>query len=85
MILCISEEFEEIRGELLSRGYKLINSLDNENCDAILCDLKNGGLVKLTDQQSSFKVNGKLIIDIGSKNVDDIEYILNNKMYNSLI
>lgn len=83
MVVCVSDELRDIKDELEKRGYKVITSLDNEPCDAVICNLKNGGLTKLT-MKNSLNRTGTLIVDVGYKNVDDIEYILNNRTYSSI-
>lgn len=83
MVICISEELDYVSNELKKRGYRIIKSLEECSCDAIICNLKRGGLSKLT-MEHTLKNEGILIIDIGSKNIDEIEYILNNRTYNSI-
>lgn len=82
MNICISDELVNIKEELINRGYNVGNNL-NASCDVIICNLKNGGLTSL-NIQSNVKREGTLIIDSGSKNIDEIEYILNNRVYSSL-
>lgn len=83
MVICVSEELDYISNELKKRGYKIIKSLAECNCDAIICNLKDGGLSKLT-MEHTLKNEGVLIIDLGSKNIDEIEYILNNRTYSAI-
>jgi hypothetical protein len=82
MTICVSNELQYISEELSNRGYFVVNNT-NVPCDAIICNLKNGGLVNL-NVQSNAKREGTLIIDSGSKSIDEIEYILNNRVYSSL-
>jgi len=82
MRICVSDELNYISEELVNRGYNIVNNTSTP-CDAIICNLKNGGLVNLSIQ-SNAKREGTLIIDCGSKNIDEIEYILNNRVYSSL-
>jgi hypothetical protein len=82
MKICVSNNLENIKDELDKRGYNVVDSITTP-CDVIICDLKNGGLVNL-NAQSNFKREGTLIIDSGSKNIEEIEYILNNRVYSSL-
>lgn len=81
MTICISEDLEYIKDELINRGYNVVTS--NVPCDVIICNLKNGGLMNL-NVQINFKREGTLIIDSGSKSIDEIEYILNNRVYSSI-
>ena len=85
MILCVSDELVNLRQELNDRGYRVVNEQDNIACDAIICDLKNRGLVNIVKMNNNIKNEGTLIIDCSSKNVDEIEYILNNKSYSRII
>lgn len=82
MTICVSVDLNYIRNELTNRGYHIVSNT-NVPCDVIICDLKNGGLVNL-NIQSNARREGTLIIDSGSKNIDEIEYILNNRVYSSL-
>lgn len=84
MVICVSQELEYIQEELIKRGYTVINNRDNNtNCDAIICKLKDGGLLNL-NMQNNIKTEGTLVIDSGSKTIDEIEYILCNRVYSSL-
>ncbi|MGV8982478.1 YkuS family protein [Clostridium sp.] len=81
MVICISQELHYLQEELVKRGYTVINNRDNNtNCDVIICDLKDGGLVNL-NMQNNIRREGTLIIDSGSKTIDEIEYILCNRVY----
>ena len=83
MVICVSEELNYIKDELINRGYNVVSNTNSMLCDAIICNLKNGGLIGL-NAQNNVKREGTLIIDSGSKSVDEIEYILNNRVYSSL-
>lgn len=84
MVICISEELSYLQDELTKRGYTVINNRDNNiSCDAIICNLKNGALMKL-NMQNNIKREGTLIIDIGSKTIEEIEYILTTRVYSSI-
>jgi hypothetical protein len=82
MIICVSDELSYIKEELMNRGYTIVSNI-SAPCEVIICNLKNGGLINL-NVQSNFKREGTLIIDSGSKSIDEIEYILNNRVYSSL-
>jgi len=82
MVIYVSDELEYIKSELINRGYNVVNN-DNIPCDVIICNLKNGGLLNV-NFQSNARRDGTLIIDSGSKTIDQIEYILNNRVYSSL-
>lgn len=81
MTIYVSNELDYIKNELINRGYNIVNN--NIPCDVIICNLKNGGLSSL-NFQSNARREGTLIIDSGSKNIEQIEYILNNRVYSSL-
>ena len=84
MVICVSQELEYIQDELVKRGYTVINNRDNNtSCEAIICNLKDGGLTNL-NMQNNIKREGTLIIDSGSKTIDEIEYILSNRVYTSI-
>lgn len=82
MTIYVSDELDYIKNELLNRGYN-VTSNNNITCDVIICNLKDGGLLSLNLQNNSRR-EGTLIIDSGSKTIDQIEYILNNRVYSSL-
>lgn len=84
MNVCISDELENLKIELINRGYNVLSYNTNIPCEAIICNLKNGGFVNMP-MQSTLRTEGTLIIDSGSKSIDEIEYILNNRVYTSLI
>jgi len=80
MVICISKELEYLQEELVKRGYTVVNNRDNNTyCDVIICRLKEGGLLNL-NMQSNIQREGTLIIDSGSKTIDEIEYILCNRV-----
>lgn len=84
MIICISKELQHLQDELVKRGYTVINNRDNNTCcDAIICNLKDGGLISL-NTNNNIRREGTLIIDSGSKTIDEIEYILSNRVYSSI-
>lgn len=83
MIIYVSKELKNISDELRKRGYTVIEENSSSPCDAIICNIKNGGLQNV-NMQSTVRTEGTLIIDSGSKNIDEIEYILNNRVYSSL-
>ncbi|MBU3190063.1 YkuS family protein [Clostridium bowmanii] len=81
MVICISQELNYLQEQLVKRGYTVINNRDNNtNCDVIICDLKDGGLMNL-NMQNNIRREGTLIIDSGSRTIDEIEYILCNRVY----
>lgn len=83
MKIFVSEELRYIKQELRKRGYNVIDEIRNKECDVIICNLKNGGLIN-SNIYNSVKEEGMLIIDSGSKSIEEIECILNNRSYNRL-
>ncbi|WML36432.1 YkuS family protein [Clostridium sp. OS1-26] len=83
MKICVSNDLQYIREELKKRGYDITDEQNNTLCDAIICNLKNGGLTTL-NMNNSIRREGTLIIDSGSKTIEEIEYILNNRVYSNL-
>jgi len=84
MIICVASELEYVKEELEKRGYTVVSKLSEKPCNAIICNLKNNGLINY-NLQNSMKTEGTLIIDSGCKTIDEIEYILNNRVYSSLL
>lgn len=83
MKICVCSELEYIKEELEKRGYDVDTEKNNLLYDAIICNLKNGGLINL-NMNNSIRREGTLIIDCGSKTIEEIEYILNNRVYSNL-
>ncbi|WP_298845382.1 YkuS family protein [Clostridium sp.] len=84
MVICVSHDLEYLQNGLAQRGYTVINNIDNNTqCDAIICNLKEGGLKNLI-MQNNIKSEGTLIVDIGSKSIDEIEYILSTRVYSAI-
>lgn len=83
MKICVSSKLSYIKEELEKRGYSVFNEEDNALYDAIICNLKNGGLTNL-NINNNIRREGTVIIDSGSKTIEEIEYILNNRMYSNI-
>lgn len=83
MKIYVSDELEHIKNELKQRGYLIDESLNSES-DAIICDLKNNEILSINKTRGNIKQEGVLIIDYGSKTIDDIENIINNRCYSGL-
>lgn len=83
MKIYVSNELSYVKQELIKKGYNVVKDNENSIIDAIICNLKNGGLSNL-NISNNIKKEGALIIDYGNKSIDDIEYILNNRAYNNL-
>lgn len=84
MKIFVSPEFQSIKNELSNLGYDVIEENCDQICDVVICNLKKGGLKQLNMQQN-IKTEGTLIIDLGNKTVQDLEYILSNRVYSSLL
>ncbi len=82
MNLYVCSEVHNLKEDLQQRGYKILEDNTNEPIDAIVCDLKNGGLNNIN--LKGIKAEGTLIIDTGSKSIEEIENILCNRVYSSL-
>jgi hypothetical protein len=82
MNIYVSPDLAQLKDELKKKGYNLIEE-ERESCDAIICNLKECNISSF-NTSCSLKREGTLIIDCGSKNIDDIDYILNNRSYSSL-
>lgn len=76
MKIYITENLSILREQLYNRGFEIINN-SQEGYDAAICNLKDINFTELNYKNN--KVDGPLIIDSGSKNIDDIENILTNK------
>lgn len=82
MNIYVSKGLEQLGERLKERGYNIVTD-ESTPCDAIICDLKNSDLYSM-NQIKNVKREGTLIIDFGSKSLEDIDYILNNRNYNSI-
>lgn len=83
MKIYVCSDLQDIKEELEKRGYDVDNDKSNILYDAIICNLKNGGLTNL-NMNNIIRREGTLIIDSGSKTIEEIEYILNNRVYSNL-
>ncbi|WP_139906232.1 YkuS family protein [Clostridium thermarum] len=83
MNIYIDNEYKDIKIALLDRGYNVIND-NSVPCDAVICNLKNCDFSNISEQ-INLKREGAIIIDCGSKNVDEIDNILNNRAYSSIL
>jgi hypothetical protein len=79
MIIKISHELIQIKNHLDEKVYKIIANDSSDNCDAIICNLKKGGLHSI-NITSNIKSGSTLIIDCGCKSIEDIESILINRI-----
>ncbi|HEY5562235.1 MAG TPA: hypothetical protein VIK72_10865 [Clostridiaceae bacterium] len=83
MLIYISEELVTIRDELLVKGYKLLESEKEEYCDVIILNIKETMLK--TTGLNNIKRDGTIFIDSGSKSIEDIEGIMNNRGYSNIL
>lgn len=83
MKIYVSKELLEIKMQLREKGYEIIEEDSESVCDAIICNLKMGGLKNL-NMMKNIKSEGTLIIDSGKKTVEELENIISNKVYNGL-
>lgn len=83
MNIYICEEYESIKEGLIDRGHNIVED-NTTTCDALLCNLKNCDITAI-NSFVNLKREGAIIIDCGSKSVDDIDYILNNRSYSSIL
>lgn len=83
MNIYIEDEYEKLKEELLLRGYNIVDD-NNVTCDAIICNLKSCDFNKI-NSQINLKREGALIIDCGSKSIEEIDNLLNNRLYSNII
>lgn len=76
MKIYITENLSYLRQGLSDRGFEIINN-SQDGYDAAICNLKDINLTELNYKNN--RADGTLIIDSGSKNINDIENILTNK------
>lgn len=76
MKIYITENLSDLREQLFNRGFEIVNN-SQEGYDAVICNLKDINFTELNYKNN--KVDGTLIIDSGSKKIEDIENILTNK------
>ncbi|WP_278382483.1 YkuS family protein [Clostridium tyrobutyricum] len=83
MKVYVSSELSQISDGLKKKGYNVISEKE-DIFDAIICDLKDGGLNKL-NMSNTIKFGKTIIIDVAGKNIEDIDNILYSKSYNNMI
>ncbi|MCI1945858.1 YkuS family protein [Clostridium luticellarii] len=76
MKIYIPRDLNYIGNELQKRGYKIVNDGEDTKYDAIICKLKDNGLANL-----HIKNKNTLIIDLGKRNIEEIEYILKDRSF----
>lgn len=82
MKIAVSREYDNIAQELSDKGFEVyLENEKNENYDVIICNLKNDDLIKY-NFGNTYKKDGTLIIDKGSKSVSDIENIIKSREFN---
>ena len=83
MLIYISEELGCMRNELILKGYNLLEQEKEEYCDVIIINMKESSY-KSTGL-NNIKREGTVFIDAGSKSIEDIESILNNRVYSNIL
>ena len=83
MNIYVCDGLDNLKKQLSERGYK-VNNVKDAYYDAIICNIKDTNLNAL-NIVSNVRMDGTLIIDAGNKDIADIEYILNNRAYSSLL
>jgi hypothetical protein len=79
MKIAISREYNEVAEELSLRGYDVSLECNKcEDCDIIICNLKNDDLNKY-NFGVSLKREGTLIIDKGNKSILELEKIIKGR------
>lgn len=78
MKIFIDSTLIHMKNKLLAQGYEVVETME-PNINIIICDLKNSNIC-FENFVSSSNINNPTIIDIGKKNISDIEYIINNKI-----
>ncbi|SHK57305.1 Uncharacterised protein family (UPF0180) [Clostridium cavendishii DSM 21758] len=79
MRLYITSELKQLKEELYNRGFEIVDNAQ-EDYDAAICNLKSINTAELNYKYN--KIEGAIIIDKGSKDINDIENILMNKNNN---
>ena len=83
MNIYVCEGLDNLKKQLSDKGYN-INDVRDAYYDAIICNIKDTNLNTLSIV-SNVRMDGTLIIDAGNKSIADIEYILNNRAYSSIL
>ena len=82
MKIAISRDYLDLATALSEKGYEVSIECDkSDNCDIIICNLKNDDLVNY-NFGSTYKKEGTLIIDKGNKSISEIENIIKSRGYN---
>ena len=76
MKIYVTKNLSYISDELQKRGYIIVTDELDTKYDVIICKLKDGGLANL-----NIKNKDILIIDLGKKNIEEIEYILKDRVF----
>lgn len=76
MKIYVTKNLNYISDELQKRGYIIVTDDLDTKYDVIICRLKDDGLANL-----NIKNKDILIIDLGKKNIEEIEYILRDRVF----
>ncbi|AZV58967.1 YkuS family protein [Clostridium sp. AWRP] len=76
MKIYVTKNLSYISDELQKRGYIIVTDDSDTKYDVIICKLKDDGLANLNIRNKDI-----LIIDLGKKNIEEIEYILRDRVF----
>lgn len=81
--IAVQEGLEEVRDELRSRGYEVVSYGDRGHIDAIVYLSIDRGMENVNNSPDG-NIHGAILINAANKTIDEIEYIIQTRRYESL-
>lgn len=88
--IAIQKGLENIKGRLESLGYEIVNINSGESADAIIY-MADGHDISYYNQMINMDTgedmstnNGTLLINATGKTIEEIDYMINNRLYSPL-
>lgn len=81
--IAVQNNLEELKDELRSRGYEVVNFYDKGHVDAIVyIDDYNG--IKSINNEAGLNTLGAVLINAKGKTLEQIMYVIENRRYEGL-
>ncbi|RKD31672.1 YkuS family protein [Thermohalobacter berrensis] len=87
--IAVQGHLNEIKENLIRRGYEVFDINENRDVEAIIYmsdghEIPYYGQVTNMDQGEDMTGKGAILINANGKSIEEIEYIINNRIYSPL-